>query len=466
MDSARDVRQVLSQLPLDRLSVSARQRVDQALAADDTSALTRSVREAVAELKATGALVRVAVEGATRRNRGLWLVQGTSRLIDISRLPRNGSHDGPASPAEPEPESVAVAPSPPPSAARRDAAVVSDMLEAMEHAQDLAVGDPRADDPWVVVTRILDLLQRYMPHLILHAQLNVVVGVPTTTSRLLPQPDLEDMPFWLRHRRPGQALWIPDIHELPRELRRRLDLGQTPDLVTAVVPVLSPRDAEGEIGLLYVSGSRKEKADELLPLAQRLSLFVSRRWRCQHDVNQRVLTDSLTGVANRAFFDTQFPLELERVRRSEQPLTLVIGDLDHFKTVNDSYGHQCGDLVLRSVARQLQNSLRRIDVVCRIGGEEFAFILPSTAWQEARDVLARMTAQPFRVALPPEFGVGLLAITMSCGAVTFPEAGTSTGELHRKADSLLYRAKELGRHICCIWTPSGILDLRPPSAGA
>jgi diguanylate cyclase (GGDEF)-like protein len=461
------MRDVLNQLPRDRLSAESRARVERALAQTDPNELAGAARAALAELKDAGLLVRVAVEGRARGRRGLWLLRGTSKLIDASRIPDNGGVvEGPprempaAEPDEHRSDDAPDADSPP------QEFDVAGMLDAMERAQDLAVGDPRADDPWIMVGRILDLLQIYLPDLQLHAQLNVVLGEPEASGRILPQPDLEGMPFWLRHRRPGQSLWIPEVVELPRELRHRLDLVRLGDPVTAVVPIHSPLADEGEIGLLYVTGEARWSSRDLLRLAQRLSVFVSRRWRCQRDVNERVLTDSLTGIPNRAFFDTQFPLELERVRRGRQPLTLVIGDLDHFKTVNDSYGHQCGDLVLRGVAQQLQSSLRRIDVVCRIGGEEFAFILPSTSWDEARDVLARMTARPFRVALPPEFGVGMLTVTMSFGAVTFPEAGTSGGELHRKADSLLYRAKELGRHLCCIWTPDGILDLRPPRSSA
>ncbi|MBD3221108.1 diguanylate cyclase [bacterium] len=460
MADVRHMRRILRQLPMDRLASSSRELVARALRDGVDDDLGRVARLAFDELIAAGDLVRVAVEGGARRNRGLWLVQGTSKLIDAAGLPDRGDE------ASGESAPDAVAPEPPRVVGAPRELDVGDMLDAMERAQDLAVGDPRADDPWVMVGRILGLLEHYLPDMSLHAQLNVVVGEPRSCGRLLPQPDLDGMPFWLRHRRGGQSLWVPDPLELPRELRHRLEMARLAEPVTAVVPIMSPLEAEGEIGLLYVSAGSTWAAADLLPLARRLSAFVSRRWRCQHDVNQRVLTDSLTGIPNRAFFDTQFPLELERVRRGEQPLTLVIGDLDHFKTVNDSFGHQCGDMVLRTVARQLQASLRRIDVVCRIGGEEFAFILPSTSWQEARDVLARMTAHPFRVALPPEVGVGMLNVTMSYGVVTFPDAGTSTGELHRKADSLLYRAKELGRRLCCIWTPDGIIDLRLPESSA
>ncbi len=451
MPDRAGILEILDQLPLSQLDAAVRDQLAAARSSGDLAALGEAARRAVGDLLASGTLVRVAVAGSSHNGHNLLLVHGSSHLIDASGLPRAraGAAKAPLEPtadAGPSPEPVA-------------GGGIVDMLGAMERAQDLAVGDPRADDPWIMVNRILDLLQLYLPDMRLHAQLSVVVGESEARGRLLPQPDLKDMPFWLRHRRTGQSLWIPDVNELPRELQHRLDLAPHDQLVTAVVPILSPAEQEGEVGLMYVTGVNRWGAPALLKLAHRLSVFVSRRWRCQRDVNRRVLTDSLTGIPNRAFFDTQFPLELERVRRGDQPLTLVIADLDQFKTVNDTFGHQCGDLVLRSVARQLLAALRRIDIVCRIGGEEFALILPSTTMTEAREVLGRIVGRPFRVALPPELGVGQLSVTVSYGAVTFPDAGSSAGELHRKADSLLYQAKERGRNRCCLWTPRGTVEL-------
>jgi len=458
--------EILDQLPLEQLDAGLRAGIESARLQGDSAQLGLLARRAVGDLLLSGDLVRVAVAGGSRNGNNLLLVHGTSRLLDCAALPREPearpaeSAAAAGSSAEDELETEHSVP------ATRDTLLtprrqdIVEMLNAMEQAQDLAVGDPRADDPWVMVNRILELLQAYLPDLQLHAQLTVVQGEPEVYGRLLPQPDLSDMPFWLRHRRVGQSLWIPVASELPASLRHRLLLSGEGSVVTAVVPIVGPAAEDGETGLLYVTGTESWDAETLLKLARRLSVFVSRRWRCQRDVNRRVLTDSLTGVPNRAFFDTQFPLELERVRRSDQPLTLVIGDLDHFKTINDTYGHQCGDLVLRSVARQLLAALRRIDVVCRIGGEEFACILPSTSSEEAREVLARIVGRPFKVNLPPELGVGVLSITVSFGAVTFPQAGSSAGELHRKADALLYQAKERGRNRCCLWTNTGIIELQ------
>ncbi|HOX26411.1 MAG TPA: GGDEF domain-containing protein [Candidatus Krumholzibacteria bacterium] len=457
MNTRTSIRDLLQQLPLERLDASAREIVERARSQNDPAVLRAAVRQATGELLRRGELLRVAVEGGQRRET-LFLVRGTSRLVDLA-----GLTPGRAAVAERPADAMVPDRVEPTAASLPYEETIPDLLEAMERAQELAVGDPRADEPAIMVDRILALLQSYLPGLALQAQLSTDQLSRGATEFLLPAPALADMPFWLRHRRPGQSLWFPDPAELPAGVQRHLGHLATQAAVTAVVPLRSPAEGDQEIGLLFVSGPADWPAEPLLRLAHRLSAFVSRRWQCQRDVNRRVLTDSLTQIRNRAFFDTQFPLELERAHRGGAPMTLVIGDLDEFKVVNDTYGHQCGDLVLQAVARQLQTMLRRIDYVCRVGGEEFALILPYTSRDEAREVLARMAGRPFRVALPPEIGVGVLAVTMSYGTVTFPDAGTSPGELHRKADSMLYRAKELGRNRCCIWVGDGHCQQLPPA---
>jgi len=483
MTGESGLHELLEQLPRQLLSAGARAELDRAGCAG-AAALRAAVRAAVGELLGRGELVRVAVDGRPGVRGPLFLVRGTSRLLDLSALGAgDNGRDRPQPAPGPLPVHQAAPQNVPPAdrnrqtppagdgsavptaraaaATARGPAVldVDGVLGAMERAQDLAVGDPRAEDPAVMVSRILSLLAGYLPDVQLHVQLGAEVDSGAADPHVLPPIPGLDAPFWLRCRSLGQAIWIPDTTELPDVLRRRL--AATPEVATAVVPLWSPGDAGHEVGLLFVSAAGRER-DQLLVLAHRLSTFVTRRWRCQRDVNRRVLTDSLTGIRNRAFFDSQFPLELERARRGNFPLTLAIGDLDHFKTINDTYHHQCGDAVLRSVAHQLQDALRRIDYVCRIGGEEFALILPYTSQREARDVLGRLAGRPLTVVVPPEYGAATVTVTMSYGAVTFPDAGNSAGELHRKADSMLYRAKELGRNRCCFWIAPGRHQLLMP----
>jgi diguanylate cyclase (GGDEF)-like protein len=464
------IRELLRQLPRARLSPDARARLE-AADAGSPEALRTGLRAAVGDLLRRGELVRVNADGGGAGRGALFLVRGSSQLLDLSVLSPGrpaaaGDGERPASGAGstfPGPDAADAGTAWPggdgdaPAFACRDAPDsspdVAAVLAALEQAQDLAIGDPRAEEPAVMVSRILMLLRDYVPAVHLRAQLLPGAGGGTETAAgVLPPPTPEQTPFWLRCRAPGQSLWIPDRAELPPALQRQLPDGSAP--ATAAVPLWSPAADGREVGLLYVTAAMDDRV-ALTRLARRLSAFVTRRWRCQQDVNRRVLTDSLTGIHNRAFFDSHFPLELERARRGDYPLTLAIGDLDHFKAINDTYHHQGGDRVLQGVARQLQEALRRIDSVCRIGGEEFAFILPYTSQEQTHEVLGRLVGRPLRVALPAEWGGGAVAVTMSYGAVTFPTAGSSAGELHRKADSMLYRAKELGRNRCCIWVGPG-----------
>jgi diguanylate cyclase (GGDEF)-like protein/putative nucleotidyltransferase with HDIG domain len=152
-------------------------------------------------------------------------------------------------------------------------------------------------------------------------------------------------------------------------------------------------------------------------------------------------TDPLTMLANRRGFRELLDLELARARRSELPMTVITGDLDHFKEVNDRSGHQAGDAVLRRVARVLEGRKREIDGVARIGGEEFALVLPDT---DAHDAL--IVAERLRCELRDELSDDAVPVTVSFGLATFPDHGATAASLVRAADEALYAAKRSGRN--------------------
>lgn len=155
-------------------------------------------------------------------------------------------------------------------------------------------------------------------------------------------------------------------------------------------------------------------------------------------LQRNAVTDPLTGLYNRRLFDETLDKELNRARRYAHPLALVILDLHRFKEVNDKHGHPKGDEVLQAAARTLQKTLRTSDSAFRIGGDEFALILPQTDAEQAV-ALSRRVGVVFAEALQPlELSI---SVSMDHGVATFPQDGDQTGQLIRIADERLYLLK-------------------------
>jgi diguanylate cyclase (GGDEF)-like protein/putative nucleotidyltransferase with HDIG domain len=152
-------------------------------------------------------------------------------------------------------------------------------------------------------------------------------------------------------------------------------------------------------------------------------------------------TDPLTKLSNRRGFRELLDLELERARRAEGPMTVLVGDVDHFKEVNDRSGHDVGDVALQRVARLLERGKRQIDGAARVGGEEFALILPDTDAQGAFVIAERL-----RSDLRDDFSSDTVPITISFGVATYPRHGQTAASLLRAADEALYAAKKSGRN--------------------
>jgi diguanylate cyclase (GGDEF)-like protein len=166
-----------------------------------------------------------------------------------------------------------------------------------------------------------------------------------------------------------------------------------------------------------------------------------------NEIQRQSRTDALTKLFNRRFFDERVAFEFERAQRYHTPIALLVADIDHFKSINDKFGHARGDDILRLVAKQLLEGVRSQDIVCRYGGEEFALILPGTDGAQAAAV-----AEALRVAI--EHGkTGLpMPVTVSVG-VASPQDGAinSVGDLFHHADAALYEAKASGRNRVVRW---------------
>jgi len=163
------------------------------------------------------------------------------------------------------------------------------------------------------------------------------------------------------------------------------------------------------------------------------------------------LTDPLTEVNNRRFFDQRLEEEIMRTMRGKAPLACLLIDVDHFKRINDTYGHQAGDNVLRQVAAVLRQHLRGQDVLARYGGEEFVALLSSATLERAEVIAERIRRALEQRVLPLESG-DTLQITASIGvSILHPQQHQGEFkhlgmELVERADQALYRAKETGRN--------------------
>ena len=163
------------------------------------------------------------------------------------------------------------------------------------------------------------------------------------------------------------------------------------------------------------------------------------------DATERMATtDGLTGLLNHRTFQGRLDEQLLSAQRYGRTVSLLLCDIDHFKSVNDTYGHPVGDQVLRGVARVLAKEARTTDLVARYGGEEFAVVMPETDTAGALVIAERIRERIAQMVTGT--AQGPLTITMSLGVATFPEDGQKKGELVEKADGCLYHAKRHGRN--------------------
>ncbi len=195
-----------------------------------------------------------------------------------------------------------------------------------------------------------------------------------------------------------------------------------------------PPDApftEGELRLLGAL------ADQIAVVVHRAQLFEELRRLSEHD--------PLTGLANRRRLQKQLEMEVARARRFAQPLTLALFDIDHFKLLNDRCGHAVGDEALRAVAHTLREHVRKVDMVARIGGEEFVVLLPRTTLSEGRLVAEKLRAAIARSRIPGGDGQPGGRLTVSAGIAEWRPADEPR-HLLEAADRALYEAKRKGRN--------------------
>jgi diguanylate cyclase (GGDEF)-like protein len=224
------------------------------------------------------------------------------------------------------------------------------------------------------------------------------------------------------------------------ELARRVRANPLTRFVPIIIQTAARNDAQdqrrgSEVGAL---GYITDPTDIDLLLARARTLLDFKRYldTCEEEA----FTDHLTGLANRRRFERQLEREVSRTLRYSRPFCLLLLDIDNFKEVNDTYGHDAGDEAIRRLSLTLQAGTRGIDLAARIGGEEFAVILPETEFEGGVDVAERLRAAISETEIP---NVG--RITASFGVGEFPLCAATGRELVTLADAALYEAKRQGR---------------------
>ena len=219
---------------------------------------------------------------------------------------------------------------------------------------------------------------------------------------------------------------------------------------TLCIPLMAQTTILGV--LLLQTGQAKANRSKLVSAAgQQLAQAVADQvalalgnLKLRESLRNQSVHDALTGLFNRRYLEECLERELLRAARNQRTVGVILVDVDHFKRLNDTFGHEAGDVVLKELAGLFQRVIRGGDIACRYGGEEFTLILPEASLEVAR-LRAEQTVEAVRHLHVAHRGRTLGPVTISAGVAAYPEQGTVTDDLLRAADAALYRAKHAGR---------------------
>jgi diguanylate cyclase (GGDEF)-like protein len=252
---------------------------------------------------------------------------------------------------------------------------------------------------------------------------------------------------------------IQDVQKSGREHRadvyggihadRRFDLTITP-------LILNQPHVAGYLMVFRDITHHWDARDELEGLNRELETKLGEITVLRDELHEQAIHDSLTGVYNRRFLEEALNREMPRCIEQNHLLCIVMMDVDHFKEVNDIYGHKAGDLVLQELADKIKHAIRGNDLACRYGGDEFVIILPDMtsdiAWERAEQIRQDIEVMEIK------YKVAVLKVTVSLGISVFPDHGSSTDLLMRAADKALYYSKQEGRNRVTIFNPNANMD--------
>jgi diguanylate cyclase (GGDEF)-like protein len=228
---------------------------------------------------------------------------------------------------------------------------------------------------------------------------------------------------------------------------RRLDLPETPkELSVIVVPLVVEKQTIGAITLSKLGLRRFGPADlRLLSVLGDDAAIAIHKARLFEETQRLAIQDGLTGLFNSRHFYNELKKEMERCERYGKPVSLILFDIDDFKKVNDTLGHQVGDHLLRELALILPTLTRKTDLSARYGGEEFAVLLPETSREHALATAERIRAK-VETHVYPGIELPRGKMTISLGVATFPYDAASPKEFVRATDIALYAAKRAGKN--------------------
>ncbi|HPH97547.1 MAG TPA: diguanylate cyclase [Anaerolineaceae bacterium] len=242
-------------------------------------------------------------------------------------------------------------------------------------------------------------------------------------------------------------------HEAETISKEEVNIGPNGEKRWMVWAYLPIEDADGKIVEFQSVGRdvtlRKQAEQALQRANDELEKRLEEIQSLQERLLEQAIHDVLTGLFNRRYLEESLEREIASAERGHYPIGIIMLDLDHFKKVNDTYGHKGGDLVLQAVGKVLREATRRMDTACRLGGEEFVVVMPGATledtFQRAENLRQKIEA------LQVDYNGKNMRVTTSIGVSAYPEYGQTMDELLHRADEALYMAKNSGRNMVCAY---------------